>query len=229
MSEIFINGPMGRLEGRFEPAENPKAPVALVLSPNPLHGGTMNNRITYTLFQAFRNLGFSVLRFNFRGVGGSQGEQDGTGAGELIDTITVLDWLQSLPYDFGPTWIAGYEFGAWVAAQVLMRRPELKGFVFASPPLHLHNFDFLSPCPASGLIIHPEKDIYNTEAAITHLAEQLDEYQYISVKACIIPGADYQYTNKLKPLYDAILGEVPTLKLNNLHKSSKKKVILSDY
>ena len=81
MPEVLINGPEGRLEGRYHHSKVANAPIALLLHPHPQHGGTMNNKVVYTLFQVFVNQGFSVLRFNFRGVGRSQGSFDrGEGA-----------------------------------------------------------------------------------------------------------------------------------------------------
>ena len=59
MAEVFFNGVVGRLEGRFHRAESPRAPLVMVLHPNPTQGGTMNNRVTYTMFQAFVDMGFS--------------------------------------------------------------------------------------------------------------------------------------------------------------------------
>ncbi len=73
MPEIIFNGPEGRLEGRYHPAKEPNAPIALILHPHPQYGGTMNNKVVYNLFHAFVRRGFAVLRFNFRGVGRSQG------------------------------------------------------------------------------------------------------------------------------------------------------------
>jgi len=67
MPEVMFAGPDGRLEGRYHHSKEPGAPVALVLHPHPLHGGTMNNRITYAMYQSFQRLGCSVMRFNFRG------------------------------------------------------------------------------------------------------------------------------------------------------------------
>ena len=69
MPEVMINGPVGRLEGRYSHSKTPNAPLAIVLHPHPEHGGTMNNKLTYYMFQTFVERGFSVLRFNFRGVG----------------------------------------------------------------------------------------------------------------------------------------------------------------
>ena len=69
MPEVIINGPEGRLECRYMPAEAPDAPTALILHPEPDKGGTMNNRVTYALYKHFQARGFAVMRFNFRGVG----------------------------------------------------------------------------------------------------------------------------------------------------------------
>ena len=74
MPEVIFNGPEGRLEGRYQAGKTPDAPLALILHPHPqMPNGNMNNRVSYTLFQTFAALGFSVLRFNFHGVGRSQG------------------------------------------------------------------------------------------------------------------------------------------------------------
>ncbi|HEX7849854.1 MAG TPA: alpha/beta hydrolase, partial [Sphingomonas sp.] len=76
MPEVIFPGPEGRLEGRFAPAPKPRAPVAMILHPHPMSGGTMNNRIVIELYKTFQRRGFATLRFNFRGVGKSQGVFD---------------------------------------------------------------------------------------------------------------------------------------------------------
>ena len=76
MPEVIFNGPEGRLEGRYQHNTSPNAPIALVLHPHPQQGGTMNNRVVYSLYHVFARRGFSVLRFNFRGVGRSQGSYE---------------------------------------------------------------------------------------------------------------------------------------------------------
>ena len=73
MPEVIFTGPAGRIEGRYHPARQKNAPIAIVLHPHPQFGGTMNHQIVYQLYYAFVHRGFSVLRFNFRGVGRSQG------------------------------------------------------------------------------------------------------------------------------------------------------------
>ena len=117
---------------------------------------TMNNRVVYQIYHAFVDRGFSALRFNFRGVGRSQGTFD-HGIGELSDAAAALDWMQSFNPNATGCWIAGFSFGAWIGMQLLMRRPEIEGFISIAPPANLHDFSFLAPCPSSGLIVHGDK------------------------------------------------------------------------
>ena len=196
--------------------------MALVLHPEPTLGGTLNNRVTYAIFQAFVNMGFTVLRFNFRGVGKSQGQIDGTGVGELADAIAALDYLQNLDIESNVCWIAGYSFGAWIAAQLLMRRPEIKGFVFVSPPTNLYAFDFLTPCPSSGLIIQGLQDTVVETATVEMLAEQLSNHRFVHVEYRELPKADHLYTNQLKELHDTITLMVPDIKSRKPKKTFKK-------
>ena len=151
MPEVIFTGPSGRLQGRYQAGPDGDSPIAIVLHPNPEMGGTMNNRVVYNLFQTFHRRGFSVLRFNFRGVGRSQGEYDG-GIGELSDAASALDWMQSFNANARECWVAGYSFGAWVSMQLLMRRPEISSFISVAPPANSHDFTFLAPCPSSGLM-----------------------------------------------------------------------------
>ncbi len=149
MPEIIFNGPAGRLEGRFHPSTQRGAPIAIILHPHPQFGGTMNNQIVYNLYYAFAERGFSVLRFNFRGVGRSQGAFD-HGQGELSDAAAALDWVQTINPDARACWIAGVSFGSWIGMQLLMRRPEVEGFISVAPPANRFDFSFLAPCPSSG-------------------------------------------------------------------------------
>src|SRR3546814_5604756 len=95
MPEVISPGPEGRLEGRFQPGPRPRAPVAMILHPHPQAGGTMNNAIVQALYKTFVRRGFATLRFNFRGVGKSQGVFD-NGIGELSDAASALDWVQQI-------------------------------------------------------------------------------------------------------------------------------------
>ena len=207
MPEVVINGPAGRLEGRYHHNPDPLSPVAVVLHPHPQHGGTMNNRVAYTIFQAYAALGFSVLRFNFRGVGRSQGRYD-RGEGELADATAALDWLQTYHPNAGSAWIGGFSFGAWIGMQLLMRRPDLEGFVVASPPASLYDFSFLAPCPCSGLIVQGDKDEVVSEPTVAKLSEKLAKQRGLTMDYRVVPGADHFFQNHAQTVHDHIVDHV---------------------
>jgi len=148
MPEVIFPGPAGRIEGRYHPSKRKGAPIAVILHPHPQFGGTMNNQIAYNLYYTYVKRGFSVLRFNFRGVGRSQGSFD-HGVGELSDAAAALDWVQSINPEARTCWIAGISFGAWIGMQLLMRRPEIEGFISIAAMANRYDFSFLAPCPSS--------------------------------------------------------------------------------
>ena len=199
MAEVIFNGPDGRLEGRYHQSKKPGAPIAIVLHPHPLHGGNMNNRVVFIMFNNFVERGFSVLRFNFRGVGRSQGAFD-NGVGELSDAAYAFDWMQQFNSNSPFCWIGGYSFGALISMQLMMRRPEIEGFVSISPPAGTEDFSFLAPCPSSGLIIHGDKDTHVPLDAVKKLAQKLDGQKNISVNLSIVKGADHFYKDNMDNL-----------------------------
>ena len=199
MPDVIFNGPDGRLEGRYQHNRDPNAPIALMLHPHPQHSGTMNNKVVYTMYQAFARRGFSVLRFNFRGVGRSQGTYD-RGEGELSDAASALDWLQTYNQNADACWIAGFSFGAWIGMQLLMRRPEISGFISVSPPANLYDFSFLAPCPSSGLVIHGELDEQVPEPAVAKLVEKLGHQRNLEIDYRVIPGATHFYHENIEDL-----------------------------
>ncbi|MCS6892616.1 MAG: alpha/beta hydrolase [Rhodovarius sp.] len=193
MPEVTFAGPDGRLEGRYHHAKRPNAPVALLLHPHPLHGGTMNNRVVYSLYGKFQEMGFSVLRFNFRGVGKSQGRYDG-GIGEIGDAAAALDFLQAINPHASMLWVAGYSFGAYIGMQLLMRRPEMGGFICISPPASHYDFGFLAPCPCSGLIVHGEEDELVPLSSVVKLVEKLNSQKGVKIDFRTIKGAGHVFT-----------------------------------
>ena len=172
MPEVIINGAEGRIEARYHHGSNPYAPTALILHPHPEQGGTMNNKVTYALFRTFVNRGFNTLRFNFRGVEKSEGRFS-HGEGELSDAASVLDWMQVYNPNASQCWVAGFSFGAWIGMQLLMRRPELDGFISISPPANMYDFSFLAPCPVSGLIVQGDADQIVTKLSVDELVQKL--------------------------------------------------------
>jgi len=199
MPEIIINGPAGRIEGRYNHSKQTNAPIALFLHAHPQHGGTMNSRVVYTLFHAFSRRGFSTLRFNFRGVGRSQGSFD-RGEGELSDAAAALDWLQTFNPNASACWIAGYSFGSWIGMQLLMRRPEIDGFITVAPLANNFDFSFLAPCPSSGLIVHGNKDELVPEAAVGKLVNKLSHQRDIRIDYRVIDGANHLFSSHVEEL-----------------------------
>ncbi len=199
MPEIIFNGPDGRLEGRYMQQPKKGTSIAMILHPLPQLGGNMNNPVTYQLYQTFLNRDFTVLRFNFRGVGRSQGTFD-HGIGELADAATALDWLQSFNPDAHQCWIAGYSFGAWIGMQLLMRRPEISGFISISPPANLYDFSFLAPCPTSGLITHGDEDKIVHQDDVHKMVERLQAQKGINIAYNNINGANHFYKDQMDTL-----------------------------
>ena len=197
MPEVIFAGPDGRLEGRYHPQKERDAPIAIVLHPDSRFGGTMNNKVVYNLHYAFYNLGFSVLRFNFRGVGRSQGEYD-QGIGELSDAASALDYLQAMNPNAKHCWVAGFSFGAWIGMQLLMRRPEVTGFISVAPPENLYDFSFLAPCPSSGLIIHGDKDRVAPPQSVQKLVDKLKTQKGITIEQQIVEGANHFFDGEGK-------------------------------
>jgi alpha/beta superfamily hydrolase len=207
MPEVHFPGPEGRLEGRYHPMPEKDAPIALILHPHPQYGGTMNNPVTYQLHYAFRDLGFTVLRFNFRGVGRSQGEFD-QGIGELSDAASALDYLQALHEGSRACWVAGFSFGAWIGMQLLMRRPEINGFISVAPPAHLYDFSFLAPCPSSGLIINGEADRIVPVDEVEKLSAKLKAQKGITITHTTVPDANHFFEQGMEEMIDIVKGYV---------------------
>ncbi len=202
MPEVILAGPEGRLEGRYQPGNGPRAPVAIILQPHPAQG-TMNHPIVLALYQTFARRGFATLRFNFRGAGRSQGVFD-NGIGELSDAASALDWMQQFNPEAHTTWVAGFSFGAWIGMQLLMRRPEIKGFISIAPPANMYDFSFLAPCPSSGIIIDGEVDEVVPPSAVIKLVEKLKTQRHITIHHDTIPGANHFFQNEM----DLLMGSV---------------------
>ena len=165
----------------------------------------MNNKVVYQLYNSFAERDFSTLRFNFRGVGRSQGAYD-RGEGELSDAAAAIDWLQTINRNARSVWVAGFSFGAWIGMQLLMRRPEVEGFISIAPPANLYDFSFLAPCPSSGLIVHGEKDAVVPPKDVNTLVEKLKTQKGIVIDQQVIPGANHFFDGKLQPLMETVTG-----------------------
>jgi len=199
MSEVYFNGPFGRIEGKYHQNENRNVPVALVLHPHPLHGGTMNNKVTYHLFKTFVRTGFTVLRINFPGVGKSEGEFT-NGSAECHVVSTTLDWLQSQNPEASHFWIAGFSFGSLIGMHIVARRPEVEGFIFVAPPASSYDFSFSIPCPASGLVVQGSADTIAKINDVNKLVEDWQKQNTYPVQYNVINDADHFFTNQIEKM-----------------------------
>ena len=190
MPDVILTGGAGRIEGRYNPGKASNAPVALILPPHPKAGGNMDYPVVAQLYLLFMKRGFSTLRFNFRGVGRSQGEFD-AGIGELSDAATALDWLQGNNPTASQCWIAGYSFGAYIGMQLLMRRPETDGFISVSPPANMYDFSFVAPCPASGLFLHGTNDTVTPSVEVDRVVAKLRTQKGIVIDYELVENATH--------------------------------------
>jgi len=141
MPRIPLTSTAGRLAALFDPGtgEPPRSgPTgALVCHPHPLHGGTMDNKVVFSLAKVFRERGLATLRFNFRGAGGSEGEHDG-GRGEREDVAAALDALASRCD--GPLLVAGFSFGSWVGLSTGLEDPRVVALMAVAPPVNHYDY-----------------------------------------------------------------------------------------
>ncbi|WKL56417.1 alpha/beta hydrolase [Asticcacaulis sp. ZE23SCel15] len=213
MPEVILAGAAGRIEARYTQGKTENAPIALILHPHPKAGGHMNNPVTVQLFHLFMTRGFSVLRFNFRGVGKSQGEFD-AGIGELADAATALDWLQAKNPTAAQFWVAGYSFGAYIGMQLLMRRPETDGFISVSPPTNAYDFSFLAPCPASGLFVNGANDSVVPPSEVDRVVAKLRSQKGIVIDHELVPDATHFWVDQL-PEIEQRVGSYLDKRLSN--------------
>lgn len=203
MVDIIITGESGKLHAVYHKSDTPAAPLAVVLSGNPRQKHHMNDRVSYAMFRAFMDIGFSVVRFNYRGVGESEGAI-GTTADNMLDIATVIDWIQNTNEDSDRIWLAGHGLGSWYVLQTLMRRPEISGFALVSPDPTITDFTFLSPRPNRGLILQGASESDDAKAFSTHMTQVLKKQAQISLETIRVRGADSEYSQPadLRQMYN---------------------------
>lgn len=152
---LLIPGPVGNLELLISSPESPSAITCIICHPHPVQGGTMHNKVVYTLASTMEALNIKTVRFNFRGVQNSEGVFD-NGMGELQDLIAVVDWVKSqCPND--DIWLAGFSFGAYIAikgSQIC----NAKALVAVAPPVGHPYFNDLPQMSCPWILIQGEQD-----------------------------------------------------------------------
>lgn len=194
---LRIDGPEGGLEALLEsPAGGPPTAIALVLHPHPLHGGTMANKVAHTLARSFVAVGAAALRFNFRGVGASDGVHD-DGVGEVDDACAAADWLRERHPGL-PLYLGGFSFGAAVAVGAAARI-EARGLVTVALPFA--RLGGRMPPPAMPwLVLHGTQDeLIGLDALIAWLDERPS-----GPALEIVTGADHFFHGKLPEIRSAV-------------------------
>lgn len=165
----------------------------VVTHPHPLYGGTMYNQVVETLVEVYQNNAFSTLRFNFRGVAGSEGRYD-EGKGEQEDVRSALQYM----HERGKRDVdlAGYSFGAWVNAKINDTHSLYDRIVMISPPVAFLDFSFLSFNPKIRLVIAGGNDDIAPADTITNVINTWNQKAHLEV----IEGADHFYTGKIGAL-----------------------------
>jgi alpha/beta superfamily hydrolase len=120
----------------------------------------------------------------------------------LSDAAAALDWVQSLHPDSKSCWVAGYSFGAWIGMQLLMRRPEIEGFISIAPQPNTYDFSFLAPCPSSGLIIHGEADKVAPAKDVQVLVDKLHTQKGITITQKTLSGANHFFSESADMLIE---------------------------
>ena len=194
---ITWRGEAGAIEGLLDQPEGAARGVAVVAHPHPLFGGTMDNKVVQTLARAFVQCGWTVARFNFRGVGASEGTHD-AGAGEARDFLSVVEQVAPT----GELAIAGFSFGSFVAShaiQSLWEKRDIEKIVFvgtaterlavADVPQSLHD---------KTLVIHGEQD------DTVSLASVMDWARPQSLPVMVVPGGGHFFHGQL-PLLKSLV------------------------
>jgi alpha/beta superfamily hydrolase len=169
----------------------------VIAHPHPLYGGNMYNTVVESMAEIYQSKGYTTLRFNFRGVGNSQGLY-AQGVGERNDTKAAVDYLKELGIitpDLG-----GYSFGAWVNALVAQQDQTIRSTIMVSPPVAVIDFSSIGSIPSLKLVVSGSRDEFAPGDQIKEMLPGLNGSAHLE----IIPGADHFYGRHLEALKSII-------------------------
>jgi len=202
---FFLPGPAGRLECFLKhPAGAVPRAAAVVCHPHPMFGGTMHNKVVHAAAEALVGAGLPVMRFNFRGAGGSAGTHDG-GRGESDDLRAVLDEA-ARRFPGLPLVVAGYSFGAFVGLGVGCYDRRVRALIGIAAPVGLFNFSFLRDCDKPLTLIQGESDPLAPLPLVLTLAAALPR----GIRVVPIEGAAHGFADRLEVLAARVAEALPT-------------------
>jgi alpha/beta superfamily hydrolase len=182
------------IEGLLQ--KNSETDGVVITHPHPLYGGNMHNNVVNSISQTYQKMGYTTLRFNFRGVGGSQGGY-GDGIGEQGDVTAAIAYLADLGIE--QIALAGYSFGAWVNSHLSCAEAGIANMVMVSPPLAFIEFDSVNTIDCLKLIVTGSRD----EIAPAEMIRQSYPKWNAEAHLKVIEGADHFYGG-----YEARLEEI---------------------
>lgn len=198
---VFFRAGDVKLEGMYFAAASDKPYPAVICHPHPQYGGNMDNNVVMAAAQALQETGHSTLRFNFRGVGGSEGRYDG-GSGEVDDVRAAIRFVREKAGGDAPVILVGYSFGSWVAARALQKGDSVAHLILISPPTSM--FDFSSVLDdseeRSRHFIVGDRDQFCDRQVLQEIFDKLPEPKSLRV----VPHTDHFYFAHEKYLIEAI-------------------------
>ena len=196
LHSVVFEGPAGRLEGLWREPEGPPRGAAIFAHPHPLGGGTMHNKVAYRAAQELARAGWSALRFNFRGVGLSEGRHD-AGRGEIGDFRAAVD-LAAATHP-GALLAGGFSFGSAVALREIEEDPRPSAVIAIGLPLGTESGRGVPFPSVPVLFVSGERDQYGSP-------EALERFVAGRAPVVIVPDADHFFEGRLDALGDAIAG-----------------------
>ena len=196
---LEIPGAAGNIEGLLQEYEGADhSLIAVVCHPHPLYGGTLHNKVAHRVASTLHTRGAAVLRFNFRGVGKSEGTHD-RGRGELDDGLVVLETLRRR-YPAARVWVAGFSFGSWVASRMAAAESAVERLIMIAPPVHTQTFEEMRDSPVPKLVVQGTGDeICKPENLARVFPTWADPKRLVEV-----PGGSHFFDRQLAELGSAI-------------------------
>ena len=196
----MLDGPAGKLEALLEEPDDdtPMTEAAVVCHPHPLYGGTMHNKVVYRLARGLRRSGSVVLRFNFRGVGSSQGKHD-NGRGEVDDARAALTWLRDRYPDL-PFGLAGFSFGSRTILQLGCGLKDVTRLIVVGYPTRFGTMGLLEHCLAPKYFVQSTRDEFGPKAELEPLVRTLPDPKAVQ----FIESEDHFFKGALEQLEEAI-------------------------
>jgi alpha/beta superfamily hydrolase len=199
LQSVTLAGPSGALEALWQDQEGrPHRFAAVVCHPHPLYGGTMHNKVVHRVASTLHDLGGAVLRFNFRGVGRSEGVHD-RGVGEVEDARAALVACR-VRHPEARLWVAGFSFGSGVAATLAPSEPDVERAILVAPPVHSFRFDPMRAWFKPKLVLQGgSDDICPLRALEPEYATWAEPKRLV-----VVDGASHFFDRQLGPLGDAL-------------------------